>query len=522
MKFTRHIPAQMRAALTCAFLLAVWLLPPAQAQYIATSNDNICAGDAVNLYVNVTGWYDDPTDSNPADWSFTWTPAELFAINNTQAVTFTPTESVTVQCTAIAPDGDDLYLAILLDVYPAFSVDAGPDVVTCTTDGVQLLASSDSPVGLTWTWTPAAGLSDPNVPNPTVVGEVTQLYTVTAEVSAPNGDGCTASDFIEVASVQPTVDLGPDVVACAGEEVVLQSGFGSGVDHDWSVPGATGPVLALTASATVGLTITTADGCEAEDEVVVLFSEGPELDLPESVTFCSSAGTVLDATPVDGATGPFGFAWSSGGSGAAEWVNASGSVAVTVTDAGGCTTEGEVLLEALPSPELHLPGDTAFCFEDFPDATYVLSVPGGFAGYSWNTGNPSNVQVVSGPGLYQVSVTNNIGCTTTESTWVEGFCSMPLLWVPNAFSPDGDSMNEVLRIEGRNIVDLEFVVYDRWGNEVWRANEVGAYWHGAGPSGSHYTADGQYMWRARYRYLIDPDGTLSLWQQANGSITVLR
>ena len=73
MKFTRHILAQVRAALplpaalTCAFLLGAWLLPSAHAQYIATSNDNICAGDAVNLYVNVTGWYDDPTDSNPAD-----------------------------------------------------------------------------------------------------------------------------------------------------------------------------------------------------------------------------------------------------------------------------------------------------------------------------------------------------------------------------------------------------------------------------------------------------------------------
>ena len=493
-----------------------------RAQYIATSNDNICAGDQVNLYVNVTGWYDDPTESNPADWGFTWTPANLFATNTTQAVSFTPTESVTIQCTAIAPDGDDLYLSINLEVYPAFTVDAGLDVLTCTTDGIQLQATSDSPSNLSWTWSPATGLSDPNVPNPTVVGEVTQLYTVTAEVNEPNGEGCVASDFIEVASVQPTVSLGEDVVACTGEVVVVQSGYPASVDHAWNLPGVSGPSIELTESASVELTITTDDGCEASDAVEVVFSDGPVLDLADEVTFCSSNGTVLDATPLDDSIGPFAFAWSTGAVGAATTVFESGVVSVVVTDAGGCTSEAMTVLEALPSPELRLPNDTTFCFEDFPDATYLLSVPGGFANYAWNTGNPSNVQVVNGPGLYQVEVTNNIGCTTTKGTWVQDFCAMPLLWVPNAFSPDGDGMNEVLVIEGRNLVDLELVVYDRWGNEVWRATEIGDYWHGAGPGGRYYTADGQYLWRARYRYVMDPAGTLSLWQQAEGSITVLR
>ena len=513
------IPRLHRILLTALLVASVHGI---RAQYIATSNDNICAGDVVNLYVNVTGWYDDPTESNPADWSFTWSPEALFATNTTQSVSFTPTESLVVQCTAIAPDGDDLYLTINLDVYPAFTVDAGADVLTCTTDGIQLQATADSPSNLVWTWSPATGLSDPNVPNPTLIGEVTQLYTVTAEVDEPNGEGCSASDFIEVASVQPVVDLGGDVVACTGEVVVLHSGYAASVEHDWNIPGASGPTVELSASASVELTITTPDGCEASDAVEVVFSDGPVLDLPAEVTFCSSSGTALDATPVDLATGPFTYVWSNGDAGPVSVVHTSGTVYVTVSDAGGCTSQAEVALEALPSPELNLPSDTAFCFEDFPDATYLLSVPGGFAAYEWNTGNPSNVQVVADPGYYEVEVTNNIGCTTTDGAWVQGFCSMPLLWVPNAFSPDGDGMNEVLVIEGRNLVDLEFVVYDRWGNEVWRATELGAYWHGAGPGGRYYTADGQYLWRARYRYVMDPAGTLSLWQEAQGSITVLR
>lgn len=516
----------MMFCLKYTFSLCLLLLlagPVAFAQYIATSDDDICAGAEVNMYVNVTGWYDDPSDSNPADWEFTWSPAELFADNTTQSVSFTPTETVTINCTAIAPDGDDLYLLITIDVYPAFTVDAGLDVLACSTDGLQLSATTDAPSGLLWTWSPSTGLSDPTIPNPIVIGEVNQLYQLSG-VWVPGGldTECAAYDFVEIASVQPVLDLGPDVVACSGEEVVLESGYTATVDHEWSIPGGNGPELTLTSSASVGLTITTADGCEAEDEINVIFSDGPVLDLPEEVTFCSSGGTMLDATPADDATGPFIFDWSSGENGASVWAYNTGEVQVSVTDAGGCSTEATVVLDALPSPVLDLPGDTALCFEDFPDAVYTLSVPGGFSGYEWNTGNGSNIQVVSEPGYYEVEVTNSIGCITQRGTWIQDFCSMPLLWVPNAFSPDGDGMNEVLVIEGRNIVDLELIIYDRWGNEVWRATELGDYWHGSGPGGRYYTADGQYIWRARYRYWIDPFGTLSFWQSAEGSITVLR
>ncbi|MEY5043157.1 MAG: hypothetical protein RJA19_384 [Bacteroidota bacterium] len=504
---------------------AMWSGGEGHAQYIATSADNICAGEVVNMYINVAPWYPNPVDADPDDWQFTWLPAYLFNGASTQAVSVVMNDSELIEVEAIAPDGELWVVSIFLDVYPAFSVTASSDVAVCSTDGIQLSAVADTPVALNWTWSPAVGLSDAGIPNPVIVGEVNQIYTVTAEVAAPNGEGCTAQDVVAVDALGPELELGGDVVACTGEEVTLSSGFTASTEHLWTLPdGTTSDAIsvAVNAAGTVSLTVETVDGCSATDAVQVGFSDGPVLDIEVPEGICESTGAVLDATPVSANGAPFSYAWSTGASGPALWVNATGSYAVTVVDGAGCSSSATVEVNALPSPPVMLPADTAFCFDDFPDAVYLLQVAGGFSGYEWNTGAMSNTVVVEGPGTYEVEVTNTVGCTTFMRCRVEAFCGMPLLFVPTAFSPDGNDLNEVLRIEGRNLMDLDFQLFNRWGEKVWTADEVGDYWHGQGPGGTHYVDGGPYVWVARFRYVMDSAGTASAWEERTGSIQVLR
>lgn len=517
---------RLPGALLCALLgVAGACKSGLQAQYIATSADNICAGELVNMYINVAPWYPNPVDADPDEWQFTWFPAYLFNGASTQAVSVVMNNSELIEVEAIAPDGELWVVSIFLDVYPAFSVTASADVALCSTDGVQLSATADTPVALNWTWTPAAGLSDPTIPNPVIVGEVNQIYTVTAEVAAPNGEGCIAQDVVAVDALGPNLDLGSDFLACTGEEVMLASGLTASTEHLWTLPdGSTAESTEVVVSdaGTVFLTVVTADGCSATDEVQVFFSDGPVLDIDVPEGICESTGAILDATPVSSPGASYAYAWSTGATGAQLWVNVSGSYSVTVTDAAGCSSSASVSVNALSSPPVMLPADTAFCFDDFPDAQYLLQVAGGFGGYSWNTGSMSNTVVVEGPGIYEVEVTNSVGCTTFMRCRVQGFCGMPLLFVPTAFSPDGNDLNEVLRIEGRNLVDLDFQLFNRWGEKVWTADEVGDYWHGQGPGGTHYVGEGPYVWVARFRYTLDSEGTTSAWEERTGSIQVLR
>ncbi len=507
-------------------MLAVWALllaASAAAQtppYIATSANFFCAGGAtpITLYGNVSV-YEPGTD--PSAWTYAWSPPELFPDPAAQLVQLLPEATVTLTLTMVSPVGQVFIDDITITVYPEFAVDAGDDVAACATDGLQLLATSTSPVPVNWSWSPVTGLSDPTVPNPVLVGDVNATYTVTATVVGPGGASCPAADEVEVEVLFPGFDLGPAVTACEGETVVIDPGLPDAYVYLWSVPGATNTAT-VTGDATVSLTVTSPEGCVRSDEVAVAFTAGPGVDLDGPVFFCAGDGAVLTASPLDASNPPFSVNWGHGPLGTSVNVADSGTYTATVTDGSGCASTASLTVTAWPSPEVTLPADTVVCFEDFPDVPRYILVAGGYAGYTWSTGSNGPLAQIEGPGTYTVAVTNAIGCTTVASTVVVDFCSTPLLFVPTAFTPDGDGTNEVLRIEGRNVVDMEFVLFNRWGSEVWRTTELGAYWHGQGPGNTHYTADGPYFWHARYRYLTDPYGGKSPWQQGSGTVYVLR
>ncbi|MDB5284478.1 MAG: cell surface protein, partial [Bacteroidota bacterium] len=55
---------------------------------------------------------------------------------------------------------------------------------------------------------------------------------------------------------------------------------------------------------------------------------------------------------------------------------------------------------------------------------------------------------------------------------------IPLIGVPNAFSPNGDGINDVIKVEGRGIVEMVFRIFNRWGEKVFETNDVNQGWNG--------------------------------------------
>ncbi|MAI23175.1 MAG: hypothetical protein CL828_03875 [Crocinitomicaceae bacterium] len=509
--------------LTVILALVAVMHVPARGQepYIATSQNYYCAEseNEVTMYCNVLAF--DP-DTNVDEWTFSWSPANEVSNPTGQLVTISPENTTSYSVEMVAPDGSIYEDEITITVYPFFSVITDPEVAICSTVGGQLEAAVDVADAMNWQWEPATGLSNASIPNPQVLAELTQTYTVTATISGLGGASCTASAQVDLISIFPDMELGDDVVACSEETVTLDPGLPVNYAYDWTVDGATLPVLDVNESGTYGLTATSPEGCVNSDAITVTFTDGPVLQLPDSATGCASAGLLIDASPVDASTGPFSYLWSNGSSASTATFYASTLAQVQVTDAGGCATAATMFLEVLSSPEFHFPSDSALCFEDFPGVQYQLSVPAGYAAYQWMNGSTLPSLSIDGPGVYGLVVTNEIGCTTERYVSVIDFCSEPLLFIPSAFTPDGDGLNEVLRIEGRNLEQLEFELYNRWGGLIWEANSIGDYWHGQGPERTHYAQDELYLWKAKYRHYTDPMGQLSPWYQASGSVRIIR
>lgn len=82
---------------------------------------------------------------------------------------------------------------------------------------------------------------------------------------------------------------------------------------------------------------------------------------------------------------------------------------------------------------------------------------------------------------YVLTVGNSLGCTTTDSILIHikaPICGEPVLFVPNAFSPDGDGYNDQFFINGNNITDMTLEIYNRWGQQVFATNNQLQGWDG--------------------------------------------
>src|SRR5690606_12181423 len=98
--------------------------------------------------------------------------------------------------------------------YPDPVISAGADITICRGEVAQLQASG----GVSYTWSPAEGLSCTDCPDPVATPSSDTRYYL----SGTDANGCTGSDSVHVTVVQPAVtSAGDDVRICAGQSAAL-------------------------------------------------------------------------------------------------------------------------------------------------------------------------------------------------------------------------------------------------------------------------------------------------------------
>jgi PKD repeat protein len=99
---------------------------------------------------------------------------------------------------------------------------------------------------------------------------------------------------------------------------------------------------------------------------------------------------------------------------------------------------------------------------------------------------------------------NEFGCTDTACHTVT-MNSVLQVWVPNAFTPEQDGLNEVFLpiIQGANPAGYHFMIFDRWGTLVFESFDIGTPWIGDIRGGKGFAPDGTYVWRLEVEHLAD-------------------
>jgi len=162
---------------------------------------------------------------------------------------------------------------------------------------------------------------------------------------------------------------------------------------------------------------------------------------------------------------------------------APGSYTLNLTDENVCDTSFAITVVQPDSISIDiLPIDTLRIGETDTLQTVVVDNPG-TTNYYWEPSEGLSCNDCPAPEVevywdtqYFVTLDNN-GCTATDTIWVQ-VNSDHILYIPNAFSPNGDGQNDRLYVYAKGVKRIVWSVFDRWGEVVFTADDINSGWDG--------------------------------------------
>lgn len=433
---------------------------------------------------------------------------------------------------AVAPNCiESEEITITLGSEPAFTFDAIQEF--CATTGFVTVADAGTTPGtVSYSWTTTTG----NIITAPATGqsvEVDQsgIYTLTVTTTDPAF--CPRVEDIEVIfNPDPSVSIDVSGDPCDGEVTLIanvSNGSGSYL-FDWT-DGSQAGQNTVTSSGTYSVTVIDQfTGCEVtstdvsvdiELEFEVAISLEPDCENNENVQLIATTNYFNPLVT---------YEWQdSEGSVLPETdsvliVSQSGRYTVTATNESGtcvATDTRDVAVVPISPTDIQLPARASYCTGDATDPTVDLD-PGIFNTYEWRLLpddaiiSTNQVLNVATSGTYEVTLFNGFTCTSQTVEVVED--CRPVIFAPNAFSPNGNGVNDAFFVFPNDYVDdFQIIIYTRWGEPVYQSDNIDFQWNGV-YRGS-ILPPGTYAYIMKFSSELAPDlGTIEQY----GSVTLIR
>ncbi len=363
-----------------------------------------------------------------------------------------------------------------------------PSVVTNnnTTICEGLSVSLNTTGASTYSWVPPTALSNPAIANPVATPVTTTQYIVTGTTV----NGCVAKDTVVITvNPSPIVTTSNDTTICQSGSAQLFASGGTG--YSWSPvtglsnPSISNPVATPSANTLYYVTVTGANSCSKTDSVNVNVRAASAFAINAPNSICPNASIQLSASGGDL------YSWTPAGSLNNPAISnpmasppATTTYSVQITDT-LCNNVGNLSTTITVRP---LPIINAAKSNDI-DCSVLQSQlsASGAATYSWTpagTLNNSNTATpVASPLIttqYTVTGTDAFGCANNDTITVK---VSPInaggYLMPTAFTPNNDGKNDCYGIKfWGTITQLEFSIYNRWGERVFYTTQPGQCWDG--------------------------------------------
>lgn len=123
-----------------------------------------------------------------------------------------------------------------------------------------------------------------------------------------------------------------------------------------------------------------------------------------------------------------------------------------------------------------LPEDTILCLQERID----LDIRRIDFSYVWQDGSTNGTYLITQPGTYYVDISSP-ACSYSDTIIVESAeCFDCKVFVPNAFTPNGDFKNDKFQIQANcELVSYRLQIYDRWGKKHFESTDIDVSWDGS-------------------------------------------
>lgn len=247
--------------------------------------------------------------------------------------------------------------------------------------------------------------------------------------------------------------------------------------------------------------------CTKKDSVLVLVNPAPIANAGQGATICYGQNASLQAL-----AGQQAYTWrpttylANINANTAAVIKPPNNITynLAVTDANGCASlqDAQVTIQVTPAPKVFVGNDTSIAIGQLFVLEAIDVNSSGFNQYTWQPFNlllnaaaqNTGIINITTNTLFSVIATTTAGCVGKDSIYIKVF-TKPDIYVPTAFTPNGDGTNDVLKAIPVGIKTLNnFTVFDRYGHTVFTTTNAYQGWDGSISGKAQDT--GSFVWVA--------------------------
>jgi len=503
---------------------------------ISANTNQICEGESVNFIALGENWGGNPSFQWMIDGQAVGTNEAVFS-----TMSLSPNQEVTCIVTTIGDclafsiiEADPVSILVNTPALPTISVEADLTQICAGTEVTFTANGTNFGSNPSFQWLVDgvnAGTNSPTFSSTDLTDGQIVTCNLTSDATCISSTSVTSNEVSIMINPLSMVLLGTTNNFCdnsTGTALVTATGGAAPFTYEWS-HGATTDEITDMPGGSYTVTATDALGCIAILEVNIENQEGLIIENIETVNADCGGNDGEARIFMSDPTRTYFFTWTNSNG---EVISLShlahnltpGSYEVEITDTHDCFTTETVYIEASEPVLLELDESVRINFGE----TYTLTPKVGSASnmtYSWSPAEGLSCTDCLNPKVtptqdvkYTLTVTNEAGCSTTSSIII--FLNLHHdIYIPNAFSPNGDGHNDFFTAyAGNNVHHIKtLTVVDRWGNVLFSKSELTA---GQETEGWDGTFKGKAVQPGVYLYQMEVQFTDGAKETILGDVTI--